>query len=403
MSSEKKGNVYREINWKVMIPVMLFVLFQSAFNSFSSVLANIAEVFPDASTTLIQMIMTVPSLMSIPISLCAGILASYFYKKHLILFALAVEFLGGMIPLAANDKIIFLILSSSLIGIGQGIMISMASAVIGENFTGTTSGVAMGLKQAASSVGIAVLTVATGYLAMNTWYHAYGIYFLVIPVFLLTWFLLPLGKKDVRLVGKGAGNGIRKVLTRGCVYYSILSFFMAACNFAFYTNIGMSIINRGLGDSSSVGVASAWNSLITVLVGLVFGYILRVFKRYTLAAAMIIQALAYLVMANAGSLFLISIGGMVYGLGAGMQMVAACYYILESVEQDASSMAISICMTLTSLGVSASPAVINFIASKIGSLDGTTGLLAAGAGMIVLAAADILYQVLWNKDSRIGK
>lgn len=403
MKEEKSKNVYSMIHWKVMIPIMLFVIFQSAFNSFTSVLANIAKVFPEASTTAVQMIMTVPSLMSIPVSLGAGILASYFCKKHLILFALAIEFLGGIFPLFANDKIAFLILSSSLIGVGQGIMISMGSAVIGENFTGTARGVAMGLKQAASSVGIAALTVMTGYLAMNTWYHAYGIYFFVIPVFILTWIFLPMGKKDVRLVGKGAGSGIRKVLTRGCVYYSILSFFMAACNFAFYTNIGMSIISRGMGDSSSVGVASAWNSLITVIVGLIFGYILKSFKRYTLAAALLIQALAFLMMANAGSLFLISIGGMIYGLGAGMQMIAACYYILESVEQDASSMAISVCMTFTSLGVSASPALINFAAARIGELDGTTGLIAAGVGMALLTIVDIGYEIVWNKESNIGK
>ncbi|HCT90083.1 MAG TPA: hypothetical protein DF613_01675 [Lachnospiraceae bacterium] len=402
MSNQSKANVYKEINWKVMIPVMLFVLFQSAFNSFSSVLANIAAVFPEASTTLVQMIMTVPSLMSIPISLGAGILASYFYKKHLVLFALAAEFVGGIIPLVANNSIYFLILSSALIGVGQGIMISMASAVIGENFTGTTSGVAMGLKQAASSIGIAALTVATGYLALGAWYHAYYIYFLVIPVFILTWILLPKGQKDVRLVGGGESGGIGKVLTRGCVYYSVLSFFLATFNFAFYTNIGMSIISRGLGDSSSVGVASAWNSLITIVVGLVFGYILKAFKKYTLAAAMIIQAIAYLLMANAGSLFLISIGGMIYGLGAGMQMVAACYYILESVEQDASSLAISVCMTLTSLGISASPAILNAIAANFGALDGTTGLMTAGFGMIVLFVIDVAYETVFNKDSRIG-
>ena len=92
MTNEKSGiNIYKQINWKIMIPIMLFVTFQSAFTAFSSVLASIAEQFPNASPTTIQMVLTLPSTMSIPVSLGAGLLASYFTKKHMIEFALVVE------------------------------------------------------------------------------------------------------------------------------------------------------------------------------------------------------------------------------------------------------------------------------------------------------------------------
>lgn len=402
MADNSKVNVYKEINWKVMIPVMLFVVFQSAFNSFSSVLANIASVFPDMSTTSIQMIMTIPSLVSIPISLCAGLLASYFYKKDLVLFALGSQFIGGMLPIFLHSTYFSLVLSSVFIGVGQGIMISMASAVIGENFTGTTSGTAMGLKQAASSVGIAALTIATGYLAVGGWYHAYYIYFLIIPIFILTFILLPRGKKDVKLVGKGASSGLKKVFTRGCVYYSLLSFFLATCNFAFYTNVGMSISSKGLGDSSAIGIATSFNSIITIILGLIFGYVCKAFKRFTLASAMIIQCGAYALLAFAPNLTLVTVGGMVYGLGAGIQMISACYYILESVEQNAASMAIAVCMTLTSLGISASPILINKIAPLFGELNGTTGLMTASVGFLLLFVIEIIYCVVFNKDSKIG-
>lgn len=397
--SENKANVYKQINWKVMIPVMLFVVFQSAFNSFSSVLANIAEVFPNVSVTTVQMIITIPSLASIPISLCAGVLAAYFYKKDLVLFALICQFIGGMLPLFAHGSFVCLIGSSLLIGVGQGIMISMASAVIGENFTGTTSGAAMGLKQTASSIGIAALTVATGYLAVGAWYRAYYVYFLIIPIFLLTVFLLPRGHKDVKLVGNGS-SGLKKVFTLGCIYYSILSFFMTVFSFAFYTNIGMSIITKGLGDSSAIGVATAWNSLITILIGLVFGYVCRIFKKYTLAVSLLIQAIAFVILAFAPSLSVIAVGGMIYGLGVGIQMIAACYYILESVEQDASSMAIAVCMTLTSLGVTFSPVVVNMLTP--GDLNGTNGIMVGAVGMAICFVVEMLYCLFFNKNSKIG-
>lgn len=400
--AEKSLNVYKQINWKVMVPVMLFVVFQSAFNSFSSVLADIAQYFPDISTTAIQMILTIPSLMSIPISLCAGVLAAYFYKKDLVLFALGCQLIGGVLPIIFHNNFYCIIASSALIGVGQGFMISIASSVVGENFTGVTSGTAMGLKQAASSIGIAVLTVATGFLARNAWYHAYYIYFLIIPIFVLTALLLPRGKKDVKLVGNGT-TGIKKVFTKGCVYYSILSFFMTVCNFAFYTNVGMSITSKMLGDASAIGVATAWNSVITVIIGLVFGYVCKAFKRFTMASALIIQCIAFFILALAPSLSVITVGGMIYGLGAGIQMISACYYILESVDQDAGSMAIAVAMTLTSLGVTFSPVVINAIVPFFGELDGTTGLLIAGAGFLILFVIEVLYSLIFNKESTIGK
>ena len=125
------ANVYKLINWKVMIPVMLFVMFQSAFNSFSSVLAAITEVFPDASKTLVQMILTIPSLISIPMGLLAGVLGSYVYKKYLVLFSLLMELIGGLLPLFIHGSIYSLVISSALIGIGQGLLINVASAVVG--------------------------------------------------------------------------------------------------------------------------------------------------------------------------------------------------------------------------------------------------------------------------------
>lgn len=404
MTNEKSGiNIYKQINWKIMIPIMLFVTFQSAFTAFSSVLASIAEQFPNASPTTIQMVLTLPSTMSIPVSLGAGLLASYFTKKHMIEFALVVESIGGMLPLINHSSLGMLVLSSCLIGLGQGIMITMASAIVGENFTGTASGTAMGLKQAASSVLIAVFTVATGYLALSGWWHAYYVYFLAPVVLVITAVSLPKGKKDVRIVGKDAGSGIKKVLTKGVIYYSVLSFFMAAANFAFYTNISFRIVNGGLGDSASVGVASAWNQIVTIIISLIFGYILKIVKKYALAVAVGVQALAYLIIVIAPNLSLITIGGIVYGIGAAIQMVAACYYILESCDQDAASMGIAICMTLTSLGITFSPYVVNTIAQLFGNNGITSGFLAAAAIQIVIVIIEIIYESLFNKDSQIGK
>jgi MFS family permease len=144
-----------KMSWRIMIPVMLFAVMQAAPKAFSSVIANIAQDFPNESTTLVQMVLTLPTLMIIPISIIIGLLASYVTKKNLVIFALACELIGGIMPTFLHKTISALLVSSALIGVGEGFLISLASAVLAEYFDGNTRGKALGFKEAASSLGIA--------------------------------------------------------------------------------------------------------------------------------------------------------------------------------------------------------------------------------------------------------
>lgn len=397
-------NFFKNINWKIMFPIMLVAVFQSAFNAFSSVLADIAAYFPNVSTSLIQSIITIPSLMSIPTSILAGLLASYITKKSLAVFALVCELAGGMIPVFLHNSIYALIASSVLIGIGQGFLISIASALIAEHFKGNERGAAMGIKQAASSVGIAALTVLTGYLCLTGWYKSYYVYLFVIVIIFLVVLLLPKGNLDVKLVGSGVGSeGLKKVFTPGMIYYAVLFFFVGAVNIAFYTNIAMSIMEKNLGDSSAVGVATAWNSLLTIIIGLIFGLILRMFKKFTFAAAMLIVGISYVVIVLAPSLTLVAVGGVIYGIGSGIQMPSSVYYVAESVPAEASSLAMAITMATLSLGITASPALLNFIAGIFGEVNSSSALIVAAAGYFILVIVEMIRELSFNKNSSIGR
>jgi MFS family permease len=391
------------LNWKVVIPILLFVVFQSAFNAFSSVIAEIAKVFPDSPPTLIQTILTIPSLMSIPISLLSGILASYITKKHMVVFALSCELVGGLVPVFVHNTIYSLFVSSALIGIGQGFLISVGAAIVAQNFSGVQRGTVMGFNQVASSLGIAGLTILTGYFSISGWYRAYLVYLLVIPIIVLTIIFLPRGQKDVKLVGKGVGlSGLAKVFTPGMIYLSIMCFFLGLFNFAFYINIGMSITTKGLGDASAIGVATSLNPILTIVIGLLFGALIRITKKFTLALAMIILALAYFVLTSAQSLTVIAIGGAIFGIGSGIQQASSIYYLMESVEKNASALAIAVAMTFISLGVAVSPVVVNSIAGRFGEVNGTSGITVAAVAYLVMFGIECLREIFFNKDSQIG-
>jgi MFS family permease len=319
---------------------------------------------------------------------------------NIVLFSLVCELIGGLLPLIAHKSVGALIASSAMIGVGQGFMITLASAILAEHLDGNTRGWAMGLKQAASSVGIWGLTILTGVLGTSVWYNAYYVYLFIIPILLLTIWLLPKGKKDVRLVGSGIGlKGLKRVFTPGMIYMNIMFFFLGTFNFAFYTNIGLSVTTKGLGDASAIGLATAWNSLLTIVIGIGFGIILRAFKKFTLASCMIITAIGYFVLVGAPSLSIVVVGGILYGIGAGIQMPGSVYYITEAVDSESSTLALGISMVMISLGITLSPVIVNAFASKV---DGTSGLLVSAIAYVVMFLIEVVRELIFNKKSKIG-
>jgi MFS family permease len=397
-------NTSERLNWKVVIPILLFVVFSSAFNAFSSVIAEIAKVFPDSPPTLIQTILTIPSLLSIPVSLLSGILVSYITKKHMVVFALSCELLGGLVPVFVHNTVYALFVSSALIGIGQGFLISVGAAIVAQNFSGLHRGTVMGFKQVSTSLGIAGLTILTGYLSISSWYRAYLVYLLVIPIMVLTIIFLPKGQKDIKLVGKGVGlSGLAKVFTPGLIYLSIMCFFLGMFNFAFYLNIGMSITTKGLGDSSAIGIATSLNPILTIVIGLLFGGLIRITKKFTLALAMIVLSLAYFVLSSAQALTFIAIGGAIFGIGSGIQQASVLYYVMESVEKNASALAVAVALTFTSLGISASPVIVNSIAGSLfGEVNGTSALAIAAIAYLIMFGIEGLRELFFNRNSQIG-
>ena len=85
-----------------------------------SVLAGIVQSFPDAPITSIQLIVTLPSLVAIPVGILVSKLASRVYKKYTALFFTAFYVFAGTMPIYLHGTITELLISSSLVGVALG-------------------------------------------------------------------------------------------------------------------------------------------------------------------------------------------------------------------------------------------------------------------------------------------
>lgn len=394
-----------KLDFKLLLPVMLLAIFQTSNMAFTPILANLSAVFPGASVTTIQLVLTITSSMSIPASFLTGILATYMPKKKIALGAAGLIMVGGLFPLVAHTSIYHLIISSLCIGLGQGFMITVLGAMIAEMFDGTARASAMGFRMVAANIGRTLLILAVGYLARGTWYNAYFIYLLVVPILVLAAFIVPMGEKEQKLVGKGVGLRAFKNLAKpSYIILLVLMFAVATAMFVFYTNIAMNVQQLGLGDSAVTAQITSANTLIIMGVGLVFGVIIRIFKKFTFFVALLLMAVAFIGISSASTVMGLLVGGMLFGVSAGMLQVATIYFVSEAIPKESVTLGLAMSMAVTSLGISLSPVIINPIKTMIYGAESTSAnaFMVAGIFAIVMAVVELARNIIFEKNSAVG-
>lgn len=378
-----------------LVPIGAFAIYDSAFSSFSSVLAVLWELYPQVSRAGIQMILAVPSLISIPTTLLVGVLASFVHKRTIAVAALVLLLVGGLIPVVVEEPTIGLLFANSaLIGVGQGLLHPLASMLVCQYWENKSErSRVLGFKQAINYLGAAVVSLLVGLLALAQWNFAYLIYIGVVPVLLITVTRLPKGTLEDRLIGRGHRlSGAKKLLTPALIYACILFCAVSLFNFAFQSNIAMLIAEKGFGDVVDTALITAILQIASFAVGVLYGRITKIFREYVLLPGLALLALGFFVVACAPSMLGVLIGGTIFGVGAGIQYVTTLYNTSKAVDQSVVSMALSLVLSLTSLGFSLSPLVIEGVKELLcGPGTGAdVSMVIAGAGCAVLFVVEFV-------------
>ncbi len=391
---------------QVVIPLLLVGAYASSVDALAPILRNIQVAFPDASLTLVQMTLTLPSAVSIPVQLCTVFLAQYMTKKQMLSTGLILICVGGLIPFFFHSSIIFLVISSCVIGIGQGFYMPNQGALVGELFDGNFRGTVVGIQGGISAFMRSLLTIACGFFGVLIWSRAYIIFFFLIPLIALFIWRIPKGVKGAKIVGKGSGgvSGIKNVLTVPWIVLTILCTCATFSQMAYLINIAGFIADKNLGGAVTAGVATSFNVMARFIIGLSLGILLKGFKRFTLPFGYALNAAGYFVIINANSLLGIQIGGIMFGFGLGIQMAAGTYYMTETVKKEYLSQAFGLYMPFISFAVSVAPAVINTLSKTVfGATTASNNFKIGFMGYCFTASLMFLYQLIFCKDSMIGK
>ena len=373
MKGTKNIRIYLSIIAISFIQGMQFVV--------SPVLGDIQAHYPEKDVSLVQMLITAPSLLSMAVALLSGWLALRVSKKRLLVFAAALAGIVGFVPYL-SDSFWLLLASRTVYGVSLGIAATMNVAVVAEFFEGQARVRAMGVQSAGIGAGMVVVTTAAGFLVKNGFRASFpvnAIGFLCMAVLLAC--LPETGCQSARERGMLRLGG--RVF--GVNFLTLLEICFIT---TFSTNLAMHLSGALAGSSSVSGLLSACFSAAQMLIGLALGALTRLTKRCTISVAFLcFTAGAALLVLFPASAAMLAAAAVLCGFSQGIFIPSASTEIANAVSPAATALASATFTCAMNVGQLLSPVLLNPLSGAIFGAVSTSNVYATAAIGAVLSAA----------------
>lgn len=275
-----------------------------------SVLANIAHAFPGSSITTIQLMVTLPSLISIFSALIVSKFAHKFYKKHVAIFFTVLYMVSGIMPVFFHANIYQLLVSAAFVGVSLGGLQNPMTSIIPDYFEGQARGVVLGLISTFVCLGGMIYTQAASRFGASDWTHAFYAYGIMVIFLIGEILFMPKGKLEEK-----ASTGNRAKVPTEVIWACALGFVLYTCYQVFNSNEALLIVERKLGGTIQAGYASAACTGAGIIAGIIVGPWLKIFKKHSIPATFITTCIGLAICIVAHSIVLLCIGGFVAALG----------------------------------------------------------------------------------------
>ena len=281
------------------------------------VIGMIYGAYPD-NMGAVNFIVSGPMLIVVVVSLLTPYLFRYFDKKLVFVVASVIFAIGAIGGVVINDPM-FICVTRSLVGIGEGAVNVVGVAYIADMYESQeTRSKISGYYNSAMSLAGMVLSYVAGNLATDgNWTSVYKIYWVAIPIVLLVVLFVPSVKPAAAAAKeeKKKADGPKEALGWRFAYMNVCWFLMnliLGASILYY--LSSYIFEFGLGDSSFSGTATAVKSVCGILIGLVYGNMVSKLKRFTPTMTFAVAGLGMLIMLVAPSTWTVLIIGTIAGL-----------------------------------------------------------------------------------------
>ncbi|HEY3424738.1 MAG TPA: MFS transporter [Negativicutes bacterium] len=396
-----KNERVRKINKFVLKAAVLSIsLLLMGAGAVSPALATMMEAFPNANPSTVMLIMTLPSMTMVIFSLIYGKIAHSLKRKTGFYISMLFFLVGGIGPVLVNDLTTVLVMRA-IFGISLGLLNPLATILVADFFAGTERESMMGMQSAFVNIGGIFWQLLGGILCAINWHYTFLSYFLGAAVLLVVFFFLPEPEKiQSSSVGDGQASGLSwkvYIVEFSLFVYNLLLF-------VFITNVAVEIVGDKLGNSTSVGLALTVFTVGGLLTGLMFGKIIGVFTRFTIAVGWIVTGIGFAFIANVHDFNLLIAGCFIAGIGFATTMPASFVRMSYLAQPAAIPLAFGLSYAFMGVGQFLSPLVVEIVANFFGHGPGRFPILISGYMIAVIGAIILInnLQVLKSTDVSSG-
>ena len=377
---------------KAAILTMSFL--QMATNAVSSILAEIAASFPDASTSSVQYLMTFPNLLVVVMSIVTARLTVIISKRKLAATGLLLGAAAGLLSFLFHSNIILLYIWAGMLGIGIGLVIPVANGLIAAYFEGGEKDALLGLQTSSANVGSMLMTFFGGLLALLGWHYTYFVYLLAVPGLICVLLFVPEDKKREEQTKEGAGSSAK--IPAFAIPYFIFAILFMLLFYVGPTNVAMLVQERGTGSSVTAGTAATVLLLGGAIVGLVFGKIAAKIGKLTISAGFLMMVIGYL-----GAYFIPTVPALMVSsflIGTSNTLVLPqCMGSVVTENKEQSTLLMAITLACANLGTFFAPALTAASALATGSTTAASRFLFTGVASAVLMVITAVFATRQNR------
>ena len=373
-------------NKKVIAAGLLVMSLTMACNSaLAPILAEVGKFFPDAGDSAIQIVLTLINLTTIPMMLIEPAFESKITKRDIALIGTILMLVGALVPQVLNSQLWMLYVASIIIGAGLSLVVVVSSSLISDYFTGIEKSRVMGFQSIFVSIGGTIIAKGSGMLtAMAGWKRGYLVFLICIPIVLIVALTVPKGEAV-----KKEESGEKAGISGSMVYFGVLCLITGIFVATFNTNIAMYIDRKGIGDASTAGTVASIMQVIGILGGLVLGNTVKLFKRFTIGASILMMAAGTAMVGFSTSLPVICVGAAVVGFGFAIRNPGAVTFAANMVPAAQASLAIAIVSATYNVGNFVSAYVVNPIANMMGD-DIANRFIVSAVALVVIGVVALI-------------
>lgn len=322
----------------------------------SPILAKLDTIFPHANELEVEMLESLPSLLIIPFMLLSGRWSVRGNKLQLLIAGTLIFFLSGVGSLLSR-RLVDLIVSGAIMGIGAGMIIPLSTGLVVDYFTGDRRVKQLGISSAVNNLTLVIATSLSGYLAGVEWHLAFAVYLLPIVTLLLT---PALGRaKPAPEPASGAQH--RQTALNSKMIVGIALFYFAITYLSLIVTFNTSYLAARAGlDSSRSGFIISLFFLAIMAPGFVLNTIIAKLGSCTNVWSLLVMAVGLGIMSlPQPSMLSLSVGAILAGLGYGVMQPIVYDKAATNAPPELSTLALSIVMAVNYLAILVAPFIID--------------------------------------------